>query len=210
MTKKKGYLISFEGAEAVGKSTQIELLAKSLRRAGHKVYCTREPGGSPLGEKIRKLVKSEEMSSMAELLLMEASRAELVETEIRPRLEAGEIILCDRFQESSLVYQGIMGGIDVKTVRMANQLATAGLKSDMIIWLDIDEASLAERLKGRKGNKDRFDSRPMAYHKALVAAYRRLSRQQKRPKMQRFSATKEAEALHQQILKSIDRCLKIR
>ncbi|TVQ79078.1 MAG: dTMP kinase [Bradymonadales bacterium] len=208
----QGLLVSFEGGEAVGKSTQIKLLFKALKKKGYKVYLTREPGGTRLGEKIRKLVKTQNMSIEAELFLIEASRSELVDKEILPRLKKSEVVLCDRFQESSLVYQSLLGGIAWKSVKDLNQLATQGLKSDLVVWLDLPEKALKGRLRKRskKPKKDKFDSRDFEFHSRLLRAYRKLAAKQKSPPIKRFRADQSETALHKQILKEVEKRLKSR
>src|SRR5256885_15747121 len=117
---KKGLFITFEGTEGSGKSTQISILAEQLRALGHNVRTIREPGGTPIGEEIRHTLKhslsNQAMTSEAELLLMNASRAQLVREVIRPALRAGEIVLCDRFYDSTIAYQGYGRGLDLKMV----------------------------------------------------------------------------------------------
>ena len=117
----KGLFITFEGTEGCGKSTQVELLARQLRALGHRVRTLREPGGTPIGEEIRHTLKhstdNDAMTAEAELLLMNASRAQLVREIIRPALAAGEIILCDRFYDSTTAYQGYGRELDLKMVK---------------------------------------------------------------------------------------------
>src|ERR1700733_2841520 len=117
---KRGVFISFEGTEGCGKSTQIELLARQLRGIGHRVRTLREPGGTPIGEEIRHTLKhsrdNHAMTAEAELLLMNASRAQIVREVIRPALAAGEIVVCDRFYDSTTAYQGYGRQLDLKTV----------------------------------------------------------------------------------------------
>jgi dTMP kinase len=210
MSRYPGKLISFEGAEAVGKSTQIKKLASALKKRGFDTYRTREPGGTVFGEKLRRLVKSIDMSSEAELFLLEASRTELVQKEILPRLKKGQIVLCDRFQESSLVYQGLMGSLSLKTISICNQVATQGLQSDLILWFDLSDSELKKRLKTRVGSQDRFDSREWAYHQKLLRAYRVLAKSQKKPKLHRLDANHSPEAIHSEVLKLVDQHLKLR
>src|SRR6266550_9628152 len=117
----KGLFISFEGTEGCGKSTQIKLLAERLAALGHRVHTLREPGGTPIGEEIRHTLKhspqNQAMTAEAELLLMNASRAQLVREVIRPALAAGEVVLCDRFYDSTTAYQGHGRGLNLETVR---------------------------------------------------------------------------------------------
>ncbi len=135
-----GLLISFEGGEGVGKGTQVALLKEALETAGYQVELTREPGGTPIGEKIRHLLKFDEearnMKAEAELLLFVAARAQNFAERIAPALQAGKIVICDRFIDSSVVYQGICRGLGVEFVERINSFATRGRKPDLTFLLD--------------------------------------------------------------------------
>ena len=162
-----GRFITLEGGEAAGKSTQIARLAERLRRQGRSVLELREPGGTPLGEKIRHLLKHDPdgrgMSAETELLLMNASRAELVRQRILPALQSGQIVLCDRFYDSTVAYQGFGRGLDRAAVQSVIQLAVGGLQPDRTLWLDVAPEIARTRLAGRKAAQatsepsDRFD-----------------------------------------------------
>src|SRR5215208_6672789 len=136
-TSKKGLFISFEGTEGSGKSTQISLLAEHLRAMGHSVRTIREPGGTPIGEEIRHTLKhsavNDAMTAEAELLLMNASRAQLVREVIRPALEAGEIVLCDRFYDSTIAYQGYGRQLDLELIRNIVDFAVGGTRPDLTL-----------------------------------------------------------------------------
>jgi dTMP kinase len=153
-----GRLITFEGGEGTGKSTQITLLAERLRSGtGGVGACTvrlvREPGGTALGEDVRRILKhapyGETLDDCAELLLFAASRAQLCAEVIRPALERGEVVLCDRFADSSLAYQGSGRGLPTKVIRMINDFATGGLRPDLTVLLDLPPAVGLERVKAR-------------------------------------------------------------
>lgn len=170
---KKGYFITFEGSDGAGKSTQIGLLQQGLEMAGFKVRKLREPGGTPIGEKIRSILKdpgSKEMKPETELLLMSGARAQLVREVIRPALEAGEIVLCDRYYHSTLVYQGFGRKID-QTFIMANvQFAIENTMPDVTFLLYLDEAKAQERLIKRDGaaGQDRFEAeKDTDFHKGV-------------------------------------------
>jgi dTMP kinase len=197
--KTKGLFISFEGAEAVGKSTQIKKLRDRLEREGFKVSLTREPGGTELAEKFRQILKHEEMSPLTELFLVEAGRSDHVENVIRPRLARGEIVLCDRYVNSSLVYQGLLGGIELKKISSINNLASGGIQPDLCFWFDLPISLLLRRLKSRSGKRDRFDSRSQSFHRKTLEAYRKLAKAKLRPKMIRLDASQTEEPLHQEI-----------
>jgi dTMP kinase len=137
----KGLFITFEGAEGCGKSTQVELLARQLRTLGHRARMLREPGGTPIGEEIRHTLKhsqqNQAMTSEAELLLMNASRAQLVREIIRPALAAGEIILCDRFYDSTTAYQGYGRELDLKMVKAVIDIAVGETRPDLTLLLTV-------------------------------------------------------------------------
>src|ERR1039457_4357111 len=135
----KGLFITFEGMEGCGKSTQVELLARRLGALGHRVRTLREPGGTPIGEEIRHTLKhsvaNQAMTAEAELLLMNASRAQLVREVIRPALAAGEIVLCDRFYDSTVAYQGYGRGLDLKMVNAIIDVAIGETRPDLTLLM---------------------------------------------------------------------------
>ena len=148
-----GRFITFEGGEGCGKSTQIRLLADRLRAAGKEVLLTREPGGTALAEKIRTLVREESddpPNSRAETLLFLASRAQVVEGVIRPALESGTWVLCDRFADSTFAYQGYGRGLDLDELRRINSFATGGLAPDRTILLNVSPEVSAKRMRARE------------------------------------------------------------
>ena len=157
--------VTFEGIEGCGKSTQIERLAKSLAKEGHETLTLREPGGTPIGEAIRDVVKfppgHNPISPDTELLLMNASRAQLVLQEIRPALANGTVVLCDRFYDSSLAYQGHGRGLDLLKVQKAIDLAIGGTKPNLTILLDIplsvSRARVSDRHQSTGEIQDQFD-----------------------------------------------------
>ena len=138
MATKRGILITFEGTEGAGKSTLIGALEKRIRRSGRSVVTTREPGGSKVAEKIRSLILNEAMDPWTEAFLYEAARAEHLEKTIRPALDRGAVVLCDRFTDSTLAYQGAARGLDWKTLRTLNGIATGGLSPKLTVFVDID------------------------------------------------------------------------
>ncbi|MEI7807110.1 MAG: dTMP kinase [Verrucomicrobiota bacterium] len=137
----KGLFISFEGTEGCGKSTQVELLARQLRLLGHRVRTLREPGGTPIGEEIRHTLKHSQgnaaMTAEAELLLMNASRAQLVREVIRPALDTGEIVLCDRFYDSTTAYQGYGRGLDLEKVKTVIDFAVGETRPDLTLLFTV-------------------------------------------------------------------------
>ena len=148
-----GRFITFEGGEGCGKSTQIHLLAQRLRSAGKEVILTREPGGTVLAEKVRALVREESddpPNSRAETLLFLARRAQVVENVIRPALESGAWVLCDRFADSTFAYQGFGRGLDLAELKRLNAFATGGLKPDKTVLLNVSAEVSAGRMRARE------------------------------------------------------------
>jgi dTMP kinase len=169
--------ITFEGTEGSGKSVQARLLAARLRAAGHRVHETREPGGTLLGLELRHILldrKELELTPRAEALLMNASRAQLVEKEIRPAIERGEIVVCDRFADSTLAYQGAGRGLEMDQLVSVISFATARLRPDLTFLLDIPvEVGLAR--KDAQEQSNRFEAEAVAFHTRVQAAYRTLA-----------------------------------
>jgi dTMP kinase len=170
----RGRFITLEGGEGVGKSTQVTALADALRKRGVDVLVTREPGGSDGAEKIRELLlggPDDRWGPQAEALLFAAARADHVDKTIRPALESGRWVLCDRFADSSLAYQGGAGGLGIETVRAVNVLAVGGFFPDRTLVLTLDEGS--ERARARdSGQSDRIGGRADDYHRKVEAAFR--------------------------------------
>jgi dTMP kinase len=171
--------ITFEGIEGSGKSRQARMLVDRLQAAGVGVVQTHEPGGTPLGDQLRELVllRSElQPVARAEALLMCTSRAQLVETVIRPALQRGDVVVCDRFADSTLVYQGAGRGLDMIALRTVISFATAGLTPDMTLLLDLPvEAGLARKQAQTGAAWNRFEAEAVAFHEQVRAGYRRLA-----------------------------------
>ena len=179
-----GVFISFEGIDGAGKSTHIEALAGAFRAAGRTVVLTREPGGTPLAEKIRALVLHEPMGPLTEALLMFAARRDHIEQVIAPALARGEVVLCDRFTDATFAYQGGGRGFDWDSLSKLELLAQDRqppeanlahkdlLQPDLTIWFDLPPAVAAERLAGARV-PDRFESQPAAFFDAVRAGYAR-------------------------------------
>ena len=178
-----GYFITFEGSEGCGKTTQIEALAKAFNAMGKTAVVTREPGGTLIGEKIRNLLQDpsyeNEISDMTELLLFSASRAELIASCIQPALDRGEIVICDRFYDSTYVYQGLGRAIDINTVKKLNQITVGTLKPDLTILLDLDAATGIQRAKNRQsGELDRIENESLAFFEAVRDGYLELAKEE--------------------------------
>lgn len=170
----RGKFITLEGGEGVGKSTQVKALSDALRERGIDVLVTREPGGSEGAERIRELLLAgaeERWGARAEMLLFAAARADHVDKTIRPALEAGRWVLCDRFTDSSLAYQGGAGGLGIETVRSINVAAVGDLFPDRTLVLMSDDGSERARARDR-GASDRIGGRSDDYHRRVDAAFR--------------------------------------
>jgi dTMP kinase len=165
-----GLLVTFEGIDRAGKTTQARLLREAL---GDEAVAVREPGGTGVGERVRELVKDPdvELSPQAEALLFAAARAELVARVIRPALDAGRVVVSDRFLDSSLAYQGAARGLGVEEVARVNRFATAGLVPDLTFLLVIDPRTAA----ARGGWLDRFEAEGEALQETVLSAYERLA-----------------------------------
>jgi dTMP kinase len=170
----RALFITFEGGEGSGKSTQSSLLAARLRDAGRDVVSLREPGGTDLGEELRKLLlhKEKPVSVEAELLMFLAARAELVNEVIRPALEAGSVVICDRFSDSTIAYQGYGRGIDAASIKTLNRWATGGLQPDVTVLLDVP-VDVGRRRK--HGDDDVFIREGDGFHTRVREAYHYLA-----------------------------------
>jgi dTMP kinase len=175
-----GKFIVFEGVEGAGKTTQIHKTAEWLQSHGVKdksVIITREPGGTKLGRQIRQLLLEDPeswVSNRTELLLYGADRAQHVESVIRPHLDRGDIVLCDRFTDSTIAYQGYGRGFDRDEIDRVNQLATGGLESDLTFWLDLDVEIGLQRVLSR-GKPDRMELATLDFHQRVKQGYQELA-----------------------------------
>ncbi len=172
---RRGGFITFEGTEGAGKSTLIrEVAARLNRKAGRGLaIITREPGGVPTAEKIRHLILNEPMDAWTELFLYEAARAEHLSQVVRPALKQGKLVLCDRFTDSTLAYQGHARGLPWKAVRELNRWATAGTEPSLTVWLDIDPA---QGLK-RASEHNRFEKEGVRFQTKVQQGYRKAMRE---------------------------------
>lgn len=175
--------ISFEGIEGSGKSTQISLLAEYLSKQGLPFISTREPGGSDIGKEIRKLLlstKNSEITSRTELLLYAADRAQHVEQVIKPALADGKIVLCDRFSDATIAYQGYARGLDLELIHSLNLLATEGIKPDTTYLIDCPlKISIKRALKrGEAEGSDemRFEQEALSFHSKVLEGYKEIAR----------------------------------
>lgn len=166
--------ITFEGPEGGGKTSQIPRLADRLVEAGYPVLVTREPGGTPIGDRIRGVIMDLEykdvMAARSEILLFQASRAQLVEQVIRPALDAGKVVLSDRFADSTLAYQGYGHQEDMEALKRIVHFATGGLQPDLTVFLDIGVEEGLQR-RGEDGGWNRMDDYEQAFHHRVYAGY---------------------------------------
>ena len=178
----RGRFISLEGGEGVGKSTQLAALAEALTGRGLKVIVTREPGGSPGAEAIRKMLLEGDdtrWNSRAEALLFAAARSDHIDKTILPAIERGEWVLSDRFLDSSLAYQGEAGGLGIEAVRDLHRFGSVDYLPDRTLVLQLEEAEASARARVRDGNAgDRIGSRPPSYHAAVDAGFRTMAQRE--------------------------------
>ncbi len=163
--------ITFEGIDGAGKSTHIEPLATRLGALGYAVVCTREPGGTPLAERLRDLVLHEPMAGLAETLLVFAARGDHIERVIAPALARGDVVLCDRFTDATFAYQGFGRGQDLAMLGEFERWVHAGLQPDVTLWFDIEPALAAER-RARARAADRFEAEDVDFFTRVRAGYR--------------------------------------
>lgn len=198
-----GVFIAFEGPEGAGKSTQLRHLAAHLASSGLAPLVTKEPGGTPVGERIRHIVLLEPdltISPMTEFLLYAASRAEHVEHVIRPALAAGHIVLCDRFTGASVAYQGYGRGLPLDFIDSLNARATGGLEPDLTLLFDIDpEVGLAR--VALRGQKDRLEGADIEFHKRVREGF--LLQAQEKPSWLTLDASLSEEALRDEVWRAL-------
>lgn len=182
-----GKLITFEGGEGCGKSTQVEEVSRFLARAGVPLLVTREPGGTAIGDEVRAILLNRchrGMTALAELFLYLAARSQHVREVIRPALEAGKVVLCDRFHDSTVAYQGYGRGLDLDLVRELNARALDGIRPDLTFVLDLEVEEGLKRAKERSARRisdpdqDRFEEDAIEFHRRVRAGYRKLAEQE--------------------------------
>ena len=206
---KDGIFIVFEGGEGSGKSTQIPLLKKWFEVKGRAVIVTREPGGTEMGEALRNLIKysskDHQPCDLAELLLFAAARSQHAERLIKPALREGKVVICDRFADSTTVYQGYGRGISLSLINQVHRL-TFDINPDLTIIFDITLETMKERLRKRKINtKDRFDTESEAFHKKILNGFKDLYENDELNFNNRhiIDANKGVEDIQEQIIKLI-------
>ena len=171
---ERGLFITFEGTDGSGKTTQLRRLGERLRASGWPVLETVEPGGTPIGQQIRRILldnANQELDRRAEMLLYFASRAQNVHQWIVPHLEAGGVVLCDRFTDSTLAYQGGGRGLGADTVRKLHEIACGTLQPDVTVYLDVDLETGLARAKAGRERLDRMDQQSLEFHRSVRQTY---------------------------------------
>lgn len=214
----RGMFITFEGIEGSGKTTQMRLAAAKLATDGHPVFETREPGGTQIGEQIRSVLLSPEngsMSPITELLLYEACRAQLIAEQIRPELEKGSLVLCDRYFDATTAYQGYGRGLDLDLVERLNRIAGQGIEPDLTILLDCTVEQGLERIQDRyrngpkgvgTGSPDRMESEDKAFHEKIRQGYLCLAEKHGR-RIRLVDASEDAETVHARVMDHLGKAL---
>lgn len=180
MGTMQGLFITLEGPEGAGKSSQLPRLCQWLEEQGRTVVCTRNPGGTAIGKKIRQILldpENTELVSMAELMLYAADRAQHVDEVVRPALAEGHVVLCDRFSDSTFAYQGYGRGLDLTLLRALNEMATQGLRPDLTLLLDLDPEIGLKRVAESRAT-DRLEHEAIAFHRRLRDGYVELAAQE--------------------------------
>lgn len=204
-----GLFITFEGPEGGGKTTQIHRLVDSLRATGRSVVPLREPGGTTIGERIRALLLDLAESPMqieTEALLFLAARRELVHDRVLPALKAGEIVICDRFADATLAYQGYGRGMDLATLRALNAFATGGLQPDLTLLLDLPVEDGLKRRKQDPAEWNRFDAASLVFHQQVRRGYAELAAEEPR-RWRRIDAARAADLVADDVWRAVGEVL---
>ncbi|MBI5044171.1 MAG: dTMP kinase [Nitrospirae bacterium] len=199
--KNKGLFITFEGIEGCGKTTQMNLLSDYLKKEGFSVLKTREPGGTRIGEKIRDILLNPDNKKMAketEILLYGASRTQHIEEIIKPALKSGKIVLCDRYTDSTLAYQGFGRNMGISFIKRACRLSLGTIQPDLTILLDLDVKAGLDRIKNRKGGNDRIEKEKIAFHNRVRKGYLKLAKAS-RERIKIVKADKEIDEIQKEI-----------
>lgn len=198
---EKGVFITFEGADGCGKTTQLELLKKYLEKNGVKVLQTREPGAGELGQKLREILLhyDKPVSNAAETFLYLADRAQHTEFEIIPAIKAGTVVLCDRYIDSTLSYQGYARGQNIEMINQLNEIATGGIKPDLTIVFDI-ESEIAQKRLGSE--KDRLEKEGLEFHKKLRYGYLEIAKKNS-DRVKVINSDDTIENIHKQVVELV-------
>lgn len=200
-----GLFITFEGGEGSGKSTQIQLLHKYLAASGKKCLVTREPGGSTGSEAVRELLltgSGDKWNPVAETLLFQAARVEHVERVIKPALQRGEVVLCDRFLDSTIIYQGLGKGLGTEYIRQLHQLTLGNFWPDFTLILDIDPKIGVGRAKRRAGKETRFENMDMKFHNSVRKGFLALA-ENNPARYIVINAARSVESVHKSIVDTL-------
>lgn len=198
---QKGLFITFEGADGCGKTTQLNLLKDYLTAKGYAVILTREPGGKGLGEKIREILLNYDgkVADRCESFLFLADRAQNIETIVKPAIESGKIVLCDRHTDSSVAYQGYGRGLDIEQIKMLNNLATGGKQPDLTLIFDVDIETSMQRV----GNeKDRMESSGKEFFNRVRNGYLEMAKQEPE-RLKIVDSTKSIDEVHKRVIEII-------
>ncbi|HEY3998251.1 MAG TPA: dTMP kinase [Candidatus Xenobia bacterium] len=205
----KGFFITFEGLEGSGKTTQASRLVAALKEKGYSVVGTREPGGTPIGETLRNIVldpNRKEMNSLTEVLLFAAIRAQHIAQVIRPMLDEGGIVVCDRFADATLAYQGYGRELHLTMVREVNGIASWGVQPDLTVYLDIEAeqglARMRRRLEEQENIPDRIEREDREFYEKVRQGYHEISREEP-GRFRVFNADQNPEQLHAKILDKV-------
>lgn len=204
MAESRGLFITFEGIDGSGKTTQIRKLRQMLESANIPFEVIREPGGTMIGEKIRSILLDKEhmnMSPEAELLLYEAARAQIVSERILPALSSGKTVICDRFYDSTVAYQGYARGLSLEAVDLVNRIATGGLEPDLTFLMDMSAQEAASRVDGRRKDSDRLESEGLRFMEIVREGYLAISK--KSTRMIYLNASASIEEVWKQIEKKV-------
>jgi len=201
-----GFFITFEGIDFCGKTTQAKKLANYLREKGYEVVLIREPGGERISEKIRKILLSErnkEMTHMTELLLYIASRAQLTQRIILPALKEKKIVICDRYSDSTLAYQGYGRGLNKSMIKNLNQVASSGLSPNLTILLDVPVKVCLKRKAKEKKGKDRLEKEKLEFHQKIRDGYLKIAQKNKK-RIKIIDGRKDQEKTWQKVKSAAD------
>jgi len=208
-TLRKGLFITFEGPEGSGKSTHAKRIYSYLKRKGYDCIFTREPGGTFVGEKIRSILldrKNKGITLLTELFLFETNRSQVISEMIQPALKKGRIVICDRFSDSTIAYQGYAGGLPLKDIIKIDSIATKGMKPDLTVLLDIDTKTGFKRAL-RKRQKDRMEAKSLNFHRRVRDGYLKLAEKDKK-RIKLIKVKDDIEKTASAVKKEIDLILK--
>ena len=212
MSDGNGLFITFEGGDCAGKTTQLKMLEAWLKERGRSVVCTREPGGTELAEKIRGLLLSKDagefMTPQAELLLFSAARAQHVKHVVMPQLQSGGVVLCDRFIDSTVAYQGFARGLDMDFIRRLNSFCTAGCLPDLTFLLDLPLAESRRRLASRLGGDgpDRMEDEKLSFHARVREGFLKIAEEEPN-RLKVIDAMRSVDEIHSDIIRIVENAI---